>query len=177
MRRELSFYRELANRNLAAEAPQLIDSLDTSRKVILVLEYLPGSNLLQRRLQNQLTVEHLESCWIILERFHTAGLYLGDAKLANFVAADDGRVFVLDFETAGIIGVHSVPVRTFSLKPEPTDICTADRAHFLASVLYDYDQYREDPWDRNFDLQTWADRDSQTEISSWASAKLRNLLG
>jgi hypothetical protein len=177
LRRELAFYRELAARGLGAEAPRLIDALNAPRKVVLVLEYLPGSNLLQRRLQNQLTVEHLERCWSVFERLHAAGLYLGDAKLANFLAADDGEVRVLDFETAGVIGDQPSPIRTFYLKPEPDDAPTADRAHFLASVLRSYDENREGPKDRNFDLRTSADGDAESEISVWAREKLRTLLG
>jgi hypothetical protein len=177
LRRELSFYRELANREIAAEAPELIDALDTSRKVILILEYIPGSNLLLRRLENQLTVEHLERCWSILERLHAGGLYLGDAKLANFLADDDGKVRILDFETAGVIGDRPSPIRTFNLKPELSDVRTADLGHFLASVLYTYDEEnREGPWDSTFDLRTWVERDSETEIAAWAREKLRKLL-
>ena len=177
LRRELAFYRELADRSIADDAPQIIDALDTPRKVILVLEYIPGSNLLLRRLQNQLTVEHLERCWSILERLHTAGLYLGDAKLANFLAADDGKVWVLDFETAGVIGDKPSPIRTFNIKPGLADVCAADLAHFLASVLYPYDgEDREIPWDTNFDLRTWAARDPDTEIAAWAREKLLKLL-
>lgn len=177
LRRELAFYRELTDRGIAAESPQLIDALDTSRKVILVLEYIPGSNLLLRKMQNQLTVEHLERCWRIFERLHTGGLYLGDAKLGNFLADDDGRVWILDFETAGVIGDQPSPIRTFNIKPEPSDVRTADLAHFLASVLYTHDEEnREGAWDSTFDLWTWADRDSETEIAAWAREKLRKLL-
>jgi hypothetical protein len=177
LRRELAFYRELVNRGVAAEAPQLIDALDTSRKVVLVLEYIPGSNLLLRRLQNQLTIPHLERCWAIFERLHTAGLYLGDAKLANFLAADDGKVRVLDFETAGVIGDKPSPIRTFDIKPEFSDVCTADLAHFLASVLYPYDEDDHGGREgRNFDLRTWVAKDSETATVAWAREKLRKLL-
>ena len=177
LRRELAFYRELADRGIADDAPQIIDALDTPRKVILVLEYIPGTNLLLRRLQNQLTVGHLERCWSILERLHAAGLYLGDAKLANFVAADDGKVWVLDFETAGVIGDKPSPIRTFNINPGLADVCAADLAHFLASVLYPYDgEGREIPWDTNFDLRTWAARNPDTEIAAWAHEELLKLL-
>jgi hypothetical protein len=176
LRRELAFYRELADRGIADEAPQLIDALDTSRKVVLVLEYISGTNLLLRRLQNQLTVEHLEKCWSILERLHFAGLYLGDAKLANFLANDDGKVSVLDFETAGVIGDRPSPIRTFDLKPKLPDVCATDRAHFLASVLYTYEEKREDPSGGNFDLLAWADKDPSNEMDAWALERLRKLL-
>jgi hypothetical protein len=177
LRRELMFYRELANRGVAAEAPELIDALDAPRKVVLVLEYTPGSNLLARRLENQLTIAHLERCWSIIERLHSAGLYLGDAKLGNFLAADDGEVRILDFETAGVIGDRPSPIRTFHLRPQFPDVRTADFAHFVASVLYTPDEAdHEGPHDKSFDLRTWADRDSETEIVAWAREKLRKLL-
>jgi aminoglycoside phosphotransferase (APT) family kinase protein len=128
-------------------------------------------------LQNQLTIEHLERRWAIFERLHTAGLYLGDAKLANFLAADDGKVWVLDFETAGVIGDKPSPIRTFDIKPEFSDVCTADLAHFLASVLYPYDEDDRDGREgRNFDLRIWAARDSETAIAAWAREKLRKFL-
>jgi hypothetical protein len=177
LRRELMFYRELAYRGVAAVAPELIDALDASRKVVLVLEHIPGSNLLVRRLENQLTVAHLERCWSITQRLHSAGLYLGDAKLANFLAADDGRVWVLDFETAGVIGDQPSPIRTFHIKPQFSDARAADLAHFLASVLYTPDEAdREGPHDKSFDLRAWADNDSETDIAAWAREKLRKLL-
>jgi hypothetical protein len=176
LRRELTFYRELANRGMASEAPRLVDALDTSRKVILVLEYIAGSNLLLRRLQNQLTLEHLDKCWGILERLHASGLYLRDAKLANFLADDDGNVRVLDFETAGIIGDRPSPIRTFHIKPEVSDVCTADLAHFLASVLYPYsEQDPASPQDPSFDLRAWANRDPEAETAAWACNRLREL--
>jgi len=177
LQRELAFYRELADRGVTAEAPQLIDALDASRKVVLVLEYIRGSNLLARRLENQLTVAHLERCWSIIHRLHGVGLYLGDAKLANFLVADDGEVRVLDFETAGVLGDHPSPIRTFHIKPQFSDFRAADLAHFLASVLYTPDEAdSEGPHDKSFDLRTWADRDSETEIAAWAREKLRKLL-
>ena len=177
LQRELAFYRELADRGVTAEAPELIDALDASRKVVLVLGYIPGSNLLARRIENQLTVAHLERCWSIIHRLHSVGLYLGDAKLANFLAADDGEVRVLDFETAGVIGDQPSPIRTFHIKPQFSDVRAADLAHFLASVLYTPDEAdREGPHDKSFDLRTWADRVSETEIAAWAREKLRKLL-
>jgi hypothetical protein len=176
LRRELAFYRELEARGLAATAPRLIDALDVPRKVILVLEYLAGTSLLVRKLQGQLTVEQLERCWELIDRLHAHGVYLGDAKLANFMASDEGDLRVLDFEAAGVIGDEPPAVRTFFLNPDPADPCLADRAHFLASVLFPYEQGRYSWEDRHVDLGTWLEREPDSDLSAWAVEKLRIVL-
>jgi hypothetical protein len=176
LQRELSFYRELSARGFALHAPKLIDALDTSRTVILVLERISGSNLMLLKLEDRLTVEHLECCWNIPDRFHSHGLFLGDAKLANFIAEDAGEVRVLDFETAGVVGSRPLPIRTFRLMPEPADICTADRAHFLASVLLAYDGDLEGESSRDFNQENWFEKDPKTDIGTWARQKLQKLL-
>jgi hypothetical protein len=175
LQRELAFYRELFARGFAGHAPKLIEALDTPRTVILVLERLAGTNLMRQKLEDRLTVEHLESCWNILDGFHARGLFLGDAKLANFIAEDNREVRVLDFETAGVFGDQSLSMRTFRLNPEPADIRAADRAHFLASVLHPYDD-RAGESSRVFDLKTWVKNYPKTDIEAWAHQKLRKLL-
>jgi hypothetical protein len=175
LRREQAFYRELSRRGISTETPRLIDELDTPRKVILVLEHVPGTSLLIRKLQNQLTVQHLDGCWRLIERLHDVGLYLGDAKLANFLASDNGDLHILDFETAGIIGEKPSPIRTFFLKPDLADPRALDRAHFLASVLHPYEE-GNNAKDRNFDLEACLSKGSETEISAWAREKLRTVL-
>ena len=176
LRRELAFYRELAERGVAAVAPELIDALDVNRKVILVLEYIPGSSLLAWKLQSELTVDHLERCWTVIDRVHEASLYLGDAKIANFIATEDGDLRVLDFEAAGIIGEEPPAIRTFFVTPEPTDPRTADYVHFLTSVLYPYEGGRYSWEDRHVDLEAWRDRQPDTEVSAWALDKLRSVM-
>lgn len=69
-------------------------------------------------------------------------MYLGDAKLANFLATDEDKVKLIDFEAAGTPGDRLPPIRTFLLDDEPEDVYAADRAHFLASVLYPYEAGR-----------------------------------
>ena len=49
----------------------------------------------------------------------------------------------VDFEAAGVLGDRAPAIRTFILADEPGDPRQADRAHFLASVLYPYDTYKE----------------------------------
>lgn len=176
LRRELFFYRELAARGLSPVAPLLVDALDASRKVILVLEYIPGNTLLTRKLQGRLGTEDLERCWALMDRLHDGGVFLGDAKLANFMATDDGDLRVLDFEAAGIVGEERPAVRTFFIAPDPADPRVADRAHFLASVLYPYEEGRYSWEDRHVDLQAWLAREPDSEISAWALERLRQVL-
>jgi hypothetical protein len=177
LRRELSFYRLIARRGLSGAAAQLIDALDVPRKVILVLEYIPGPNLLVRRLQGRLTVEQLDQSWALIDRFHANGVFLGDAKLANFLATDDGDLRAVDFEGAGIIGEQPAPIRTFFFAdPEPSDPIKTDRAHFLASVLYAYEEGRYSWADRHVDLRAWLDCKAGNDVSAWAIEKLRMVL-
>ena len=152
LRREVAAYRLLADRGLDDLAPRLVDVLDRPRKVILVLEYVDGVNLLHRKLRGDLTVELLERAWGILQRFHVAQMYLGDAKLANFLATDEHQVRVIDFEAAGTPGDRLPPVRTFLIDDEPADPFAADRAHFLASVLFPYEAGRYSWQDRQVSL-------------------------
>jgi serine/threonine protein kinase len=142
LRGELACYRILAERNLGSLSPALIEALDVQRKVILVLEYINGISLLHARLNGQLTVEQFDRSGTMIEQFHAQGVYLGDAKIANFLITEDGDLRALDFEAAGIVGDGAPPVRTFFVRSEPGDPFAADRAHFLASVLYPYERGR-----------------------------------
>ena len=175
LRRELAFYRELGLRELHHLTPRLVDALDLSRKVILVLEYIPGNNLLERKLQGMLSLEHLNHCWKILDDLHAAGVYLGDAKLANFLLTDNDEIRVIDFEAAGVIGQAPPPMRTFIIDPLPEDPCIVDRAHFLASVVFPYEDAAHSLSDRRVDLHAWMNQKPGTEIAAWAIDKLRCL--
>jgi|SRR5215213_10103968 len=175
LRRELAFYRELDRRNVHGLTPRLVDALDLSRKIILVLQYIPGSNLLERKLQGTLSLEHLNRCWKIINDLHAAGVYLGDAKLANFVLTDDDELRVIDFEAAGVIGQDPVPMRTFLINPLPKDLCIVDRAHFLASVVFPYENGGHSLSDRRVDLRAWMNQKPETDIAAWAVDKLRSL--
>ncbi|WKX68841.1 hypothetical protein [Streptomyces sp. XD-27] len=120
LRRELACYRMLAERGLGHLAPALVDALDVPRKVVLVLEYIDGTSLLRHKATGRLRAGHLERAWTLLKRFHAAGVYLGDAKLANLLATPDGGVRAVDFEAAGVIGDHAPPMRTFFVTPRWT---------------------------------------------------------
>ena len=129
-----------------------------------------------RKLQGRLSVEHLDRCWTLINALHAGGLYLGDAKLANFVASDDGDLRVLDFEAAGVLGEDPPAIRTFFLDPEPADPRLGDLAHFLASVLYRYEEGRYSWEDRHVDLEGWVNDTPDSDLSVWAVDKLRSVL-
>ncbi len=186
LRREIACYRLLAERRLDRMAPALLDTLDVPRKVALVLEYVDGPNFLHHKLNGRLRPRHLDQAWLLLERFHAAGVYLGDAKLANFLvgpiadadadsAADEG-VRVVDLEAAGVIGDHAPPIRTFFITPEPEDPRRSDLAHFLVSVLYPYDQAGKSWANRRVDLRACLEREPADEAEAWALERLRVLL-
>lgn len=177
LRREIEFYRLIESRGLTDLAPRLVDALDVPRKVILVLEFIPGTSLLSRKLRGELTIEHLERSWAMIARLNAAGLYLGDAKIANFLATDEGDLRAIDFESAGVMGDKPPAIRTFFLSnPELKDSRLADRAHFLASVLYPYEEGRYSWSDRRFDLTSWLDTVPDSDTSAWALDKLGSLL-
>lgn len=173
LRRELAFYRELARRGLRELAPLLVDALDVSRKVILVLEDIPGGSLLERKLRGTLNLEDLNRCWKIIEHLHACGVYWGDAKLANFLVTEAEDLRLVDFEGAGVVGHEPPTSYTFRIDPFPTDPCSADRAHFLASLLFPYEAGRYSWSDRRVDLRDWVNREPQTEIEAWALNKLQ----
>ncbi|MFE1547760.1 hypothetical protein [Streptomyces sp. NPDC058718] len=184
LRREIACYRLLAERRLDRMAPALLDTLDVPRKVALVLEYVDGPNFLQHKLNGRLRPQHLDQAWLLLERFHAAGVYLGDAKLANFLVgpiADsdsdtDEGVRVVDLEAAGMIGDHAPPIRTFFITPEPEDPRRSDFAHFLVSVLYPYDQAGKSWANRRVDVRSCLEREPADEAEAWALERLRVLL-
>jgi hypothetical protein len=172
LRREIAAYRLLADRGLDTLAPRLVAVLDRPRKVILALEYVDGMSMLHRNLRGELTVDLLDRAWAILDQIHAGGMYLGDAKLANFLATDDDDLRVVDFEAAGMIGDRLPPVRTFLLEDEPDDPFAADRAHFLASVLFPYEAGRYSWNDRRVSLTKLRLRPAQNDVTRWALARL-----
>jgi hypothetical protein len=176
LRRELAFYRKLKRRGLAHLAPRLVDALDVSRKVILVLECVPGTDLLERNLEGALTTEHLNRCWEIMDELRDGGVYLGDAKLANFLLTEGEELRVVDFEAAGVAGQKPLPMLTYLVDPHPLDPFVADRAHFLASVLFHYEASRDNWDDRYIDLRACASIKPRTDVEAWAVDKLRSVM-
>jgi hypothetical protein len=109
---------------------------------------------------------------VLLEGNINVGVRL--PQIANFLADGDGNVRVLYLETAGIIGDRPSPIRIFHIKPEFSDVCTADLANFLTSVLCRYsEQDPASPPDPSFDLRAWVNRDPETKTAAWACNRLR----
>ncbi|MCR4344547.1 MAG: hypothetical protein NUV44_07250 [Candidatus Scalindua sp.] len=179
IRRELYFYNAMSQRGITYLAPELVDSYDEGRDVALVLERLNGKSLLQHLLNGSLLSAHLEACWDIITQIHENGLYLGDAKLANFLLnEDDKKVFVIDFETSGVIEAgDTVPIRTFDIQlPIDKDVRLFDCMHFLASVLFDYSTGQYEIEDRRINLTTLCEKDPESSTQRWAITRLREVL-
>ena len=84
---------------------------------------------------------------------------------------------VLDVEAAGAMGDPPPPIRTFLLNPEPLDPVLADQAHFLASVLFPYEEGRYSWGDRRVNLRDWLqDPPEETAACQWARQKLQSML-
>ena len=177
LRRELACYELLSRRHIQSLAPELIDSLDLPRKVILVLGYIDGINLLQCKLSGQLTVDLLERAWTITEEFHANGIYLGDVKLANFMMSKDGDLRAVDLESAGEVEKHTSLARTFFVDPQQDDPLAADQAHFLASILYPYGQAGSDWENRHVTLPGLLGQEPESDVSAWALARLGAICG
>lgn len=177
LRHERRLYGELAARGLAGAAPAVIDGYDDGERVALVLECLPGPDLLTAKLAGTLTIDHLEQAWRLVSELHGGGLFLGDAKLANFLCDGPG-VRVIDFESAGVLGVEPPPpLRTFDLRnPAVADLRAADLAHFLASVLFPYEDGGYSRRDRVADLAAYLDRTCRDDAERWAQSKLAALV-
>jgi len=175
LRRELAFYRLLSQHGIDQLAPALVDAFDVPRKVILALEHRVGSDLLSCKLDGRLTIAHLDAAWAMIEEIHGRGLFLGDAKLGNFLLGDDGQLRIVDFETAGVVGQSSPWMRTFLLTPAPTDQMIHDRAHFLASVLFAYERAGNDADSRCVNIASLTATRPWDDVSAWALARLATL--
>ncbi len=176
LRRELRFYRLLRRHGLQGLAPKLIDSLDLPRKTILVLEHIEGPSLLDLKLAGNLPVTLLEGCWRMIGQVHERGLYLGDAKIANFLRAPSGQLRLLDFEGAGRLGDPLSTARTFDTKPASAEPRLSDQLHFLASVVYPYESGKYSWQDRFVDLESLRRTRGETPAARWAIAKLNRVL-
>jgi hypothetical protein len=176
LRREHAFYHELAARGLAPLAPALIDALDEPRKVILVLEYIAGNDLLTLLLENRVTIAQLEQCWEVLNQLHAAGLYVVDAKIGNFIATENSSVRILDFEAAGVVGTPPPAFRTFEIDPVLDNPCVADRVHFLVSILYPYERNHNTWADGLVDLNRLLQIRRGSEVVKWALDRLRKVV-
>ena len=178
LRRELAFYQELLWRGLAHVAPKLVDSYDDGNHAVIVMESIDGPSILSLRMDGQLSVDHLEKCWDIIQSLHQNELYLGDAKIANFLLDQEGNVKVIDFETSGVIGqTDAVPIRTFNLhNPLVKDQKFSDLISFLVSVLFPYESGNYGSNERKIDLQEYRLLPPVNDAMGWAQERLSELL-
>ena len=136
---EWRFYREMEKRQVTHLAPKAERYLATSERSVLILERIEGANLQALHLDNKLSWTDLNSALDVLSSIHDSGLYVGDAKLSNFMRDEDrGRICALDFECGGFIQNGSVDrlCTFFFCNPSIEDLRTLDRVHFLYSILH-----------------------------------------
>lgn len=177
VRRAQRFFAALEQLGLESLAPRRVDTHDHGRWAALVTERLLGDTLMTLRLDRRLGVDHLQASWDIIGRMHDAGLYWGDAKLANLIATSEG-VRAIDFETGGRVGVDPpLRMRTFDLEdPLLDDLQQIDRAQFLVSVLLPLDPVQGPMSSRVVRLRELATRDTSDSCERWAQTHLHALL-
>jgi hypothetical protein len=173
---EYRFFTLLMERNLAGVAPRLLDYQAFPWRAALAMERIDGVDLMKLKREGGLDVAHLDSALALLDRVHAAGLFLGDAKLANFVASETGTVHAIDFECAGTMRTGAVDLlRTFHfLNLPPVGLAGLDRIHFLFSALYN-ERARTSfsERDRLIDVATLPERHAPaTALEAWALERL-----
>jgi len=181
LEREYRFFELLEEHGLSNLAPQMQAYGSFGGRNVIAMSRIQGENLLNLRENGELGVRHLESCLEILDKIHDAGLYLGDAKLANFLLDDEDRVWAIDFECAGKIGQSGTDfdlLRTFHFQnPTITNITLFDRVHLLYSVLHQEDKASFSESDRIIDLSRFlAKFRSKSEVEQWAEAHLHSAI-
>jgi len=132
------------------------------------------------REDGELSVTLLERVLALLAEIHAAGLYLGDAKLANFVADEGGRIWALDFESAGDLAAPRFDMlRTFHFsRPKLREPALLDRVHLLYSVLHKGDKISFSESDRIIDLDAFRLAfEPETEVQRWSLTMLEAELG
>lgn len=174
---EAQFFRLLADEGLDDCAPQLRSYRRFRDRAVLVMERIEGESLMSHRLAGTLTVSHVRDCLALLSRIHAAGLYVGDAKLANFIADDkNGGIRAIDFEAAGKLNSARLDVLcTFQFSsPAFPDMATLERCHLLYSAIHVDEGNTFSESDRIIDLSRLLPNLSvEGEASEWALDQLR----
>ncbi len=136
---EARFFELLSDAGLGSVAPRFHTYRQFKERSVLMMERIDGDSLMALRLNGSLTIEHLQHAMKVLSQIHAAGLYVGDAKLANFIADDkNGRVLAIDFEAAGRLDrarIDHLCTYQFSQPPFP-DMQSLERCHLLYSALH-----------------------------------------
>lgn len=177
---EHRFFGLLGEHGVAHVAPRMLEYHALEQRNMLVMDRIDGTNLLLLREEGGLSVTLLERVLALLAEIHAAGLYVGDAKLANFVADDDGRAWAIDFESAGERAAPRFDMlRTFHFsRPKLRDPALLDRVHLLYSVLHKGDRRSFSESDRIIDLDAFRQAfEPETEVQRWALAMLEDELG
>ncbi|MBN8808396.1 MAG: protein kinase family protein [Sphingomonas sp.] len=179
LRTEHQFFRLLHVHNLQHVAPAMHAFHEYEDRNVMILDRVDGTSLFHLKRSGKLTIEHLESALHILAHIHAAKLYVGDPKLANFLASGNGEVLAIDFESAGeMVTAAFDSIRTYHFaNPTISDVATRERVHFLYSVLHRElrDSFSES--DRVIDLPAFLlSFDSADDIEAWAVEAMKREL-
>jgi hypothetical protein len=158
----------------------MLDSLDEVDRAILVLEKIEGDDLLSLMLRRQLTLRDLKKAWRILCLLNEAGFLVGDAKIANFMRRLDGRIFVIDLESASRRRPEDLrqrALRTFDvIHANSVNADERDKLHFLASVAFDYTSaVNGDVFPRTIDLGQCSLAHHPAEVADWIAERIREV--
>lgn len=173
------FFGKLRASGIADVAPAFHAFFGFPERSVLAMQRVEGHNLMRSKQEGSLAVAHLEAVMALMERIHAAGLYLGDPKLANFVADATGRVYAIDFESAGeLVNAHFDLLRTFHFShPDFEEVPALERAHFLYSALHRETKATFSEGDRIIDLIRFVENFvPDGEIEAWAFEKLQSEL-
>lgn len=174
---EAHFFGMLGERGCSDVAPALVDFVDFGHRNVLVMKRIAGDNLLVARETGKLRMRHIDAALAIIGRVHREGLYIGDAKLANFIVDAEDRVYAIDFECGGETTSHRFDLlRTFHFtRPPISDARDLDLIHFLYSALHrePVDSFSES--DRLIDLPLFLDRfEAENAIEKGVLGRLRH---
>ena len=180
LHREYNFFQRLKQQKLDSLAPKFIAYEKFIHKNALVMARIQGKNLMNTRIDGDLNIDHLMQAQHIISTLHSSGLFLGDAKLANFVLDKNDKVWVIDFECAGELEHEKQDfLTTFHFhNPNVTHAQTKDHVHFLYSVMYnEAANYSFSETDRLIDVsELKTSYQPETDVEAWAFSKLCKLL-
>ena len=180
LRHEYGFFKLLEQNGLSHVAPRLISFAEFENRNVLAMDRIEGRNLAVLRAANDLSISDIENCLALMQSVHDAGLYLGDAKLANFVRDGDGRIWALDFECAGEgDSPRSDLLRTFHFSDiSGADSYFIDRIHLLFTAAFNPKEKASfSETDRILELRKFVEVEKgESELEIWALEQLRSEL-
>ena len=179
LRHERDIFARLAGTAAADIVPRMRGYHEFGDRNVLVLDRIEGADLLKRKLDGTLTRAHLSTALSALSRIHKAGLYVGDPKLANFIADTEGRIWAVDFESAGEIAhVRPDPLCTFHFsRPRITGVTARERIHLMYSALHPIEERSFSETDRIIDLIDFVRSCEPADaIEVWALEELKREL-